>query len=204
MTIDFFILLPPFHQVKSIAGIFLRVIWSIAAQSLVKEYFRITALAGVRAISVVRFTAWFPSRTHLADANEADANLVIVSPLERHYSWDAENAKWNRTLQGYAEAGEAWVEAKIAAGARNVAFIDLNKPFSDWMNAELVRINGINPSISLKNAIDYYFFSAKGGKVDATHPNPAGSDWGAYIVWSNALARAAIAEAKLCGCPWHH
>ena len=134
--------------------------------------------------------------TYFADANEAGANLVIVSPLERHYSWDAENAKWNRTLQGYAEAGEAWVEAKIAAGARNVAFIDLNKPFADWMNAELVRINGINPSIPLKNAINYYFFSAKGGKVDATHPNPAGSDWGAYIVWSNALARVAAGEAE--------
>ena len=134
--------------------------------------------------------------TYFADANEAGANLVIVSPLERHYSWDTENAKWNRTLQGYAEAGEAWVEAKIAAGARNVAFIDLNKPFADWMNAELVRINGINPSIPLKNAIDYYFFSAKGGKVDATHPNPAGSDWGAYIVWSNALARVAAGEAE--------
>ena len=134
--------------------------------------------------------------TYLADANEAGANLVVVSPLERHYSWDAENAKWNRSLQGYAEAGEAWVEAKIAAGARNVAFIDLNKPFADWMNAELVRINGINPSIPLKNAIDYYFFSAKGGKVDATHPNPAGSDWGAYIVWSNALARVAAGEAE--------
>ena len=134
--------------------------------------------------------------TYFADANEAGANLVIVSPLERHYSWDTEKAKWNRTLQGYAEAGEAWVEAKIAAGARNVAFIDLNKPFADWMNAELVRINGINPSIPLKNAIDYYFFSAKGGKVDATHPNPAGSDWGAYIVWSNALARVAAGEAE--------
>ena len=134
--------------------------------------------------------------TYLADANTAGANLVIVSPLERHYSWDAENAKWNRTLQGYAEAGEAWVEAKVAAGATNVAFIDLNKPFADWMNAELVRINGINPSVPLKNAIDYYFFSAKGGKVDATHPNPAGSDWGAYFVWSNALERVAAGEAE--------
>ena len=134
--------------------------------------------------------------TYLADANTAGANLVIVSPLERHYTWDSESSKWNRTLQGYAEAGEAWVEAKVAAGATNVAFIDLNKPFADWMNAELVRINGINPSVPLKNAIDFYFFSAKGGKVDATHPNPAGSDWGAYFVWSNALERVAAGEAE--------
>ena len=134
--------------------------------------------------------------TYLADANEAGANLVVVSPLERHYSWDSANSKWNRSLQGYAEAGEAWVEAKIAAGATNVAFIDLNKPFADWMNAEIVRINAVNPNVSLRNAIDYYFYSAKGGKVDATHPNNAGADWAAYLVWSNAVARVAAGEAE--------
>jgi len=134
--------------------------------------------------------------TYLADANEAGANLVVVSPLERHYSWDSANSKWNRSLQGYAEAGEAWVEAKIAAGATNVAFIDLNKPFADWMNAEIVRINAVNPNVSLKNAIDYYFYSAKGGKVDATHPNNAGADWAAYLVWSNAVSRVAAGEAE--------
>ncbi len=129
------------------------------------------------------------------DANAAGAYLVIVSPLERHFSWDAAKSKWNRSLQEYAEAGEAWVESKIAAGAKNVAFIDLNKPFADWMNDEIVRINAINPSIPLKNAIDYYFFSAKGGRVDATHPNNAGADWGAYLVWSNAVERVAAGEA---------
>lgn len=134
--------------------------------------------------------------TYLADANEAGANLVVVSPLERHYSWDSTNSKWNRSLQGYAEAGEAWVEAKIAEGATNVAFIDLNKPFADWMNAEIVRINAVNPNVSLKNAIDYYFYSAKGGKVDATHPNNAGADWAAYLVWSNAVSRVAAGEAE--------
>ena len=132
---------------------------------------------------------------YFATATSSEAKLIVVSPLERHYSWDSENSRWNRTLQGYAEAGEAWVEAKIAAGATNVAFIDLNRPFTDWMNAELVRIHGINPSVPLRNAIDYYFFSAKGGKVDATHPNPAGADWGAYFVWSNALERVAAGEA---------
>lgn len=134
--------------------------------------------------------------TYLNDANTAGANLIIVSPIERRYSWDADNNRWNRTLQSITEAGAAWVEAKIAAGARNVAFIDLNGKYSTWMNQEIVRINGINSNVSLKNAIDYYYQSGKGGKVDSAHPNNAGADWGAYWVWQDALARVAAGEAE--------
>lgn len=134
--------------------------------------------------------------TYLNDANTAGANLIIVSPIERRYSWDADNNRWSRTLQGITEAGQAWVEEKIAAGARNVAFIDLNGKYSTWMNQEIVRINGINSNVSLKNAIDYYYQSGKGGKVDSAHPNNAGADWGAYWVWQDAIERVAAGEAE--------
>ena len=47
--------------------------------------------------------------TYLADANTAGAYLVIVSPVERRTAWNSETATWGRSLQGIAEAGEAWV-----------------------------------------------------------------------------------------------
>ncbi|MBR1870486.1 MAG: hypothetical protein IJ802_01520, partial [Kiritimatiellae bacterium] len=133
--------------------------------------------------------------TYLADANAAGASLVIVSPVERHNAWNADTETYGRSLQGYAEAGEAWVGEKIAAGARNVAFVDLNKTFNDWQNKEIVRINDINPNISKKAAIEFYYQSSKGGKVDVSHPNNAGADWGAYCFWQNALERVAAGEA---------
>ena len=133
--------------------------------------------------------------TYLSDANTAGAYLVIVSPVERRSSWNSDENKWNRSLQVYAEAGEAWVESKIAAGSRNVAFIDLNKRYNDWQNAELVRINGKNSAISLNAAINFYYRSAKGANVDNTHINNAGTDQAAYWVWYDALVRVAAGEA---------
>ena len=133
---------------------------------------------------------------YFADANAAGANLIIVSPLERRSSWDAKTATWNRTLKSYGDAGAAWVEAKIAAGAKNVAFLDLNKRYNDWMNAELQRIHAVNPSVSLNAAISYYYRSAKGAHVDNTHINNAGTDQAAYCVWQEILARVAAGETE--------
>ncbi len=132
--------------------------------------------------------------TYLADVNTAGGYLVIVSPVERRTSWDSGTSTWGRSLQGIAEAGEAWVEDKIAQGARNVAFIDLNKRYNDWMNTELQRIHTVNSDVSLNAAISYYYRSAKGANVDNTHINNAGTDQAAYWVWYDALARVAAGE----------
>lgn len=132
--------------------------------------------------------------TYLSDANTAGAYLVIVSPVERRTSWNSDTSTWGRSLQGIAEAGEAWVEDKIAQGARNVAFIDLNRRYNDWMNSELRRIHAVNPAVSLNAAISYYYRSAKGANVDNTHINNAGVDQAAYWVWCDALARVAAGE----------
>jgi len=132
--------------------------------------------------------------TYLSDVNTAGAYLVIVSPVERRTSWDSSTSTWGRSLQGIAEAGEAWVEDKIAQGARNVAFIDLNKRYNDWMNTELQRIHAVNSDVSLNAAISYYYRSAKGANVDNTHINNAGTDQAAYWVWYDALARVAAGE----------
>ena len=132
--------------------------------------------------------------TYLSDANDAGAYLVIVSPVERRNSWDGATSTWGRSLQGIAEAGEAWVTNKIANGARNVAFIDLNKKYSDWMNSELRRIHEVNGDVSLNAAISFYYRSAKGANVDNTHINTAGADRAAYCVWQDALERVAAGE----------
>ncbi len=132
--------------------------------------------------------------TYLSDANAAGAYLVIVSPVERRNSWDSATSTWGRSLQGIAEAGEAWVEEKIDQGAHNVAFIDLNKKYNDWMNDELRRINGVNGDVSLNAAISFYYRSAKGANVDNTHINTAGADRAAYCVWQDALERVAAGE----------
>ena len=129
--------------------------------------------------------------TYLSDANAAGAYLVIVSPVERRNSWDGATSTWGRSLQGIAEAGEAWVTNKIAKEVRNVAFIDLNKKYNDWMNSELRRIHEVNPEVSLNAAISFYYRSAKGANVDNTHINTAGADWAAYCVWQDALERVA-------------
>jgi len=131
---------------------------------------------------------------YLSDATAAGANLIIVSPIERHNTWDSENLVWKRSLQGYAEAGEAWVKAKIDEGSRNVAFVDLNKPYAEWMNTETDRICEKNSSIARNAAINFYYRSAKGSAVDATHENTAGADHAAYIFWQNALERVAAGE----------
>ena len=132
--------------------------------------------------------------TYLADVNTAGAYLVIVSPVERRTSWNSGTSTWGRSLQGIAEAGEAWVEDKIAQGARNVAFIDLNKRYNDWMNTELQRIHTVNSEVSLNAAISYYYRSAKGANADNTHINNAGTDQAAYWAWYDTLARVAAGE----------
>ena len=132
--------------------------------------------------------------TYLTDVNTAGAYLLIVSPVERRTGWNSDTSTWGRSLQGIAEAGEAWVEDKIAQGARNVAFIDLNKRYNDWMNTELQRIHTVNSDVSLNAAISYYYRSAKGANVDNTHINNAGTDQAAYWVWYDALARVAAGE----------
>lgn len=128
---------------------------------------------------------------YLADANTAKANLIIVSPVERRSSWNKETETWNRSLEKITLGGEAWVEDKIAQGVTNVAFLDLNKRYTDWMNAESRRIHALNPAIPLNAAISFYYRSAKGAHVDNTHINNAGTDQAAYWVWYDALARVA-------------
>ncbi|MBR0197534.1 MAG: autotransporter-associated beta strand repeat-containing protein [Kiritimatiellae bacterium] len=126
--------------------------------------------------------------TYLTDAKTAGAKLLIVSPVERHTSWNSTTKYWEASLAGIRDAGRAWVEDKIAQGETCVAFVDLNTYYLTWMNSEVDRICTAFPSMNRSAAINYYYQSSKGKNVDGTHLNTFGEDQSAYWFWQAALA----------------
>ena len=132
--------------------------------------------------------------TYLADAKTAGAKLLVVSPVERHTSWNSTTKYWEASLAGIRDGGRAWVEDKIAQGETCVAFVDLNTHYLNWMNSEVDRICTAFPSMNRSAAINYYYQSAKGKNVDGTHLNTFGEDQGGYWFWQAALAVVAAGE----------
>ncbi len=100
------------------------------------------------------------------------ANLIIVSPIERINTFS--NGAYQYTLRSFAETGEAYVQEKVAAGATDIAYVDLNKFSLDFYN-KVTTDNGGDA-----NAIKYYFQTPKGGGTDITHPNDQGAENLAY------------------------
>ena len=133
--------------------------------------------------------------TYLNDAKTAGAKLLIVSPVERHTSWNSTTQYWESSLAGIRDAGKAWVEEKIVQGETCVAFIDLNTHYLNWMNSEVDRVCTAFPLMNRTAAINYYYQSAKGKNVDGTHLNTAGEDQGAYWFWQAALSVVEAGEA---------
>lgn len=120
-------------------------------------------------------------------AHVAGAKLIVVSPVERHNNWDSDNKKYTSGFTSYIEAGKSFVDDKITnSGATDIAFVDLNTEYIEWMNTEIARINSINPNISKQDAIEFYYRSVKGSKVDTTHINDAGADQGAIAFFKAA------------------
>lgn len=76
------------------------------------------------------------------------------------------------TIYNNAVAGEK-------NGVENVAFVDLNQPSLDW----LTELTKETKSVA---STDYYFQTAKGGKVDGTHPNDTGAENLAYFFFTTA------------------
>ena len=133
----------------------------------------------------------------------AGATLILVGPIDRHNDsqYNAETNTWSTTLGGFSTAAKAYVDAKIATGATDIAFVDLNKPSLDWYT-ELTK-GGVVDGAEVTNNIrltDYYFRGAKGTShsgVDGTHPNDAGAENLAYFFYSTADTDAYPALATL-------
>lgn len=125
-------------------------------------------------------------------AHNSGAKLIIVSPVNRHNNYS--NGKWNSDFTAYIEAADAFVKEKIDAGADDIAFVDMNTLYVDWMNRETERIKKINPSLDEQGAMSFYYRSVKGSKVDGTHMNDAGADQAAYYFFEAARNIVAAAD----------
>ena len=119
-------------------------------------------------------------------AHKSGAKMILVSPINRHKSGDFVNGKWQSSFGGYVNAGREFVNTKIDGGADDIAFVDMNTLYVEWMNRETERITSINSSIPAQSAINFYYYSAKGGIVDGAHINDAGADQGAYYFFEAA------------------
>lgn len=100
------------------------------------------------------------------------AKLIIVSPIERINTFS--DGAYQHTLRDFATTGEAYVNEKVAGGATDIAYVDLNQYSLDFYN-KLVTDNG-----GSADAVKYYFQTYKGGGTDQTHPNDAGAENLAY------------------------
>ena len=84
------------------------------------------------------------------------------------------------------------MEAKIAAGADDIAYIDLNTNFINWMNetnetilAQRQRL-GFDDTAVDKKVLDYYYLADRTSGIDTIHINDHGTDNAAYIVMREA------------------
>ena len=134
-------------------------------------------------------------------AHKKGVKLIIVSPTERrntNANYDFANNKWTSSNAGYAAAGKAFVEDKIAKGAEDIAFIDLNTAVTEWMNSASEKIlaqrkkAGFGDTAVSPTAMDYYYLCGWEIGVDTVHMNDAGADNAAYLVAE--LAKTIIAE----------
>lgn len=98
------------------------------------------------------------------------AKLLVVSPIERINTWNSETNRYDYSQRRYADAGEQYVAEKIAAGANDIAYVDLNKYSLDFYN------NVVESHNNNADSIKYYFRTAKNGGTDRTHPNDAGAE----------------------------
>ncbi len=138
-------------------------------------------------------------------AHEAGAKLIVVSTTERQNSsfWDSSTCTWTASNSSIADAGRAYVESMIEAGADDIAFVDLNTAMNEWMNEESTNIMeqrqrlGFDDTTPSKQAMNYYFGYDRDSGVDSVHINDAGADNAAYLVASEMVA--SIAEGGVQG-----
>ncbi|MDO5397445.1 MAG: hypothetical protein Q4G33_05900 [bacterium] len=97
----------------------------------------------------------------------------------------------------------AWADSIIASGitadgAKDVAFIDLNQPWLDWMETVCEDVKTVRGADKYeRNATDYYFQGVRGGGIDGTHPNDAGADNSAKIFFDEAKKVVSDTESPI-------
>lgn len=127
-------------------------------------------------------------------AEKSGAKMIIASPVNRHQNASLVDGKWQSDFGAYIEKAEQFVKEKIDAGKTNIAFVDLNKLYVNWMNEETARIKAINPLLDEQGAMSFYYRSVKGSSIDGTHMNDAGADQAAYCFFMAAKEIVAAAD----------
>ncbi|MGN0106258.1 MAG: hypothetical protein ACI4A5_01000, partial [Hominilimicola sp.] len=108
------------------------------------------------------------------------AKLIISSPAERINSWNDTTKKYAPGLTAYADASQAYAEAKVEAGATDIAYVNLNAASLEFIN-KIVADNGND-----QDAIRYYYRTSSSGATDTTHFNDIGAENIAYLFFEAA------------------
>ena len=123
-------------------------------------------------------------------AHEKGVKTILTSPTERQNTsanWDGANKKWTASNGIFAEAGKEFVDEKIAAGANDIAFVDVNTAFVNWMNEAmgtmLAQRNkaGFDDTEASTRLMEYYFRIGWTFGRDSVHINEAGADNAGYL-----------------------
>lgn len=132
---------------------------------------------------------------YYTSAHEKGVKLIIASTIDHHdttLNWDSTNNLWKSSMSNYCQAAKEFVDDKIASGAEDIAFIDINAPYIEWMNkaggeiTEQRKAAGYNDENVSPLAINYYYTSGWTIGIDRTHTNDAGADNAAYIAIQQA------------------
>lgn len=145
---------------------------------------------------------------YYTDCHNKGVKMIAVGPIDRCNArnskgeslFDSSTGKWTSTLKGYSEAGKAFVDEKIASGATDIAFVDINAGWIEFLNNTTERVKTIRQSDTYEPDSVYYYYRYKSSGIDNTHINEAGADNAAYIffteakkiVEANADAQAAV------------
>ncbi|MGM9937746.1 MAG: hypothetical protein ACI38A_10400, partial [Candidatus Ornithomonoglobus sp.] len=126
---------------------------------------------------------------YYTDCHAAGVKMIVVGPIDRCQPKQLETAtgKWSSTLGGYSAAGKEFVDEKIAAGADDIAFVDLNAGWIEFLNNTTERVKTIRGSEAYEANSPYYYYKCRvNGTMDTTHINEAGADNAAYIFFTEA------------------
>lgn len=145
-------------------------------------------------------------------AHDAGVKLIVVGPIDRAQSrlYNKDTHTWTSSLSGFSNAGKAFVEEKIASGADDIAFIDLNASWINFLNdvtenvAQSRLALGMDSALTYSEAATHYYFTYnKSGATDQTHINDAGADNASSIFYQQVkqtveagMAEEAVDAAK--------
>lgn len=132
---------------------------------------------------------------------EKGASLIVAAPIQRDTIGQYNNGMWTAALAQYGAAASEFVEEKIAAGADNIAYIDLNKLSLDFLNNVQKEIDNGRAAAGLESlgaaTTRFYYYVSKyaGYQQDYTHPNDYGADNFAKLAVNDAKRQIAVAKA---------